>query len=102
VQGWYKCPDGRWRTNATGAKLTAADERRAVQRFLDRKAKNDPARVVRLPVSLDQEPAPIVPVATFGGEPVPMKDVGRCPIGGAYLGKFREESRSGIRLQSGR
>lgn len=33
IQGLYKCPDGRWRINATGKKFTEPDERRAVQRF---------------------------------------------------------------------
>jgi hypothetical protein len=35
VPGLYKCPDGRWRINATGQKFTEPDERRAVQRFRD-------------------------------------------------------------------
>lgn len=34
MPGLYKCPDGRWRISATGAKFTEPDERRAVARFL--------------------------------------------------------------------
>src|SRR4051812_41222937 len=33
VQGLYRCPDGRWRVNATGQKFTEADEFKAVTRF---------------------------------------------------------------------
>jgi hypothetical protein len=29
----YKCPDGRWRINATGQKFTEHDERRAISKF---------------------------------------------------------------------
>lgn len=34
IEGLYKCPDGRWRINATGQKFTEHDERRAVAKFL--------------------------------------------------------------------
>jgi len=33
IPGLYKCPDGRWRINATGQKFTEHDERRAISKF---------------------------------------------------------------------
>jgi hypothetical protein len=48
IQGLYKCPDGRWRINATGQKFTEPDERRAVARFLSMQPKPE---TVDLPVS---------------------------------------------------
>jgi integrase len=33
VVGLYRCPDGRWRINATGEKFTCHDEREAIRRF---------------------------------------------------------------------
>jgi hypothetical protein len=33
IVGLYRCPDGRWRINATGDKFTERDEHRAIARF---------------------------------------------------------------------
>jgi hypothetical protein len=33
IPGLYKCPDGRWRINATGQKFTEHDEARAIEKF---------------------------------------------------------------------
>ena len=40
VHGLYKCPDGRYRINATGEKYTEHDERLAVKRFREWRAEN--------------------------------------------------------------
>jgi len=73
--GLYRCPDGRWRINATGAKFTEADERRAVQKFREWQAANRP---VAATVTLD---APYLaglptlqastPVASVNGQEMP-------------------------------
>jgi hypothetical protein len=40
IAGLYRCPDGRWRINATGEKFTEHDEHRAIARFRRWEAEN--------------------------------------------------------------
>jgi integrase len=68
IPGLYHCPDGRWRINATGQKFTEPDERRAVQKFLEWKSKNNPQTVL-MPAPISAEA--IHPMATVNGHGVP-------------------------------
>jgi integrase len=54
IPGLLRRPDGRWKILATGHRYTEHDERRAVARFLDWKAKNDPtAERVQVPTTIE-------------------------------------------------
>lgn len=46
VHGLYHRPDGRWKIVATGELFTEHDERRAVQKFRDWEARNNPTKTV--------------------------------------------------------
>jgi len=65
--GLYKCPDGRYRINASGENFTEHDERVVVKRFREWQSKNgqEPLPMVRMRV--DPEVLP----------PVGREDVGR-------------------------
>lgn len=49
IDGLYKCPDGRWRINATGEKYTCHDEALAISRFRQFQSKQKRA-VAELPL----------------------------------------------------
>src|SRR5688500_8045644 len=52
IPGLYKCPDGRWRINATGKRFTEPDERVAIARFKAWQRENQPAEeCVDLPIA---------------------------------------------------
>lgn len=72
VPGLYRCPDGRWRINATGAKFSERDERRAVQKFQDWQAQNNPSTVnLQVPYDPGHKLQDIAPVATANGTALP-------------------------------
>ena len=52
IVGLYRCPDGRWRINATGDKFTCHDERQAIGRFLAWRSQQDQQREALIQIPL--------------------------------------------------
>jgi integrase len=72
LPGLYRCPDGRWRINATGQKFTEPDERRAVQKFLDWTAKHNPAPTVEMVGDFNAGLKPVEPMGVANGVQLPI------------------------------
>lgn len=56
IPGLYKCPDGRWRINATGQKFTEHDERLAISKFRQREAQRN-AEKAKFTVTVAEAPS---------------------------------------------
>jgi integrase len=69
IVGLYRCPDKRWRINATGQKFTEPDERRAIARFLAWKENHQPAPAVELEANPLADLPPIHATAAINGQP---------------------------------